>query len=97
MSAKQVDAFIVELGTIRPETAELAIKHRLPSSGPRAWPSTGGLIGYSGNLVEMNRKPARHGEAHSPAGERHRRRASGGRGRQGNEQGQGEAGERERR
>src|SRR6516164_7835764 len=39
MSAKQVDAFIIELGTIRPESAELAIKHRLPSSGPRAWPS----------------------------------------------------------
>ncbi len=58
MSARQVDAFIVELGTIRPETAELAIKHRLPSSGPRAWPSTGGLIGYSGNLVEMNRLAA---------------------------------------
>jgi putative ABC transport system substrate-binding protein len=60
MSAKQVDAFIVELGTIRPETAELAIKHRLPSSGPRAWPSTGGLIGYSGNLVEMNRLAANY-------------------------------------
>src|SRR5262249_14455190 len=30
-------------------------------------------------------KPARHGEAHSPAGERHRRRASRGRGRHGNE------------
>jgi ABC-type uncharacterized transport system substrate-binding protein len=58
MSAKRVDAFIVELGTIRPETAELAIKHRLPSSGPRVWPSTGGLIGYSGNLVEMNRLAA---------------------------------------
>ena len=58
MSAKQVDAFIVELGTIRPETAELAIQHRLPSSGPRGWPSTGGLIGYSGNLVEMNRLAA---------------------------------------
>jgi putative ABC transport system substrate-binding protein len=58
MSAKQVDAFIVELGTIRPETAELAIKHRLPSSGPRGWPSTGGLIGYSGNPVEMNQLAA---------------------------------------
>jgi putative tryptophan/tyrosine transport system substrate-binding protein len=58
MSAKQVDAFTVELGTIRPETAELAIKHRLPSSGPRAWPSTGGLIGYSGNPVEMNQLAA---------------------------------------
>jgi putative ABC transport system substrate-binding protein len=46
MSAKRVDAFIIELGTIRPETAELAIKHRLPSSGPREWPSTGGLVGY---------------------------------------------------
>jgi ABC transporter substrate binding protein len=43
------------------------------------------------------RKPARHGEAHSSTSERHRRRASGGRGRQGNEQGQGEAGEQERR
>jgi transposase len=36
--------------------------------------------------AQANRwKPARHGEAHSPAGERHRRRASGGRGRHGNE------------
>ena len=58
MSAKQVDAFIIELGTIRPETAELAIKHRLPSSGPRLWPSTGGLIGYSGNVAEINRLAA---------------------------------------
>jgi len=58
MVAKRVDAFIVELGTIRPETAELAIEHRLPSSGPRAWPSTGGLIGYSGNLAEMTRLAA---------------------------------------
>src|SRR5262249_51322554 len=40
------------------------------------------------------RKPARHGEAHSPAGERHGGRASGGRGRRGNEQGQGTAEER---
>src|SRR5262249_61758385 len=48
MSAKRVDAFIIELGTIRPETAELAIKHRLPSSGPRAWPSAGGPSGGSG-------------------------------------------------
>jgi len=58
MSAKRVDAFIIELGTIRPETAELAIKHRLPSSGPRAWPSAGGLIGYSGNLAETYRLAA---------------------------------------
>jgi putative ABC transport system substrate-binding protein len=58
MSAKQVDAFIIELGTIRPESAELAIKHRLPSSGPRAWPSAGGLIGYSGNVAEINRLAA---------------------------------------
>ena len=28
-------------GTIRPETAELAIKHRLPLSGPSAWRSAG--------------------------------------------------------
>src|SRR5262249_49946391 len=40
------------------------------------------------------RKPARHGEAHSSTGERDARRASGGRGRQGNEQDQGTAGER---
>src|SRR5262249_52731558 len=53
MSAKRVDAFIIELGTIRSETAELAIKHRLPSSGPRVWPSAGGLIGYSGNPAEI--------------------------------------------
>ena len=58
MSAKQVDAFIIELGTIRPESAELAIKHRLPSSGPRAWPLAGGLIGYSGNVAEINRLAA---------------------------------------
>ena len=58
MSAKQVDAFIIELGTIRPESAELAIKHRLPSSGPRAWPPAGGLIGYSGNVAEINRLAA---------------------------------------
>ena len=58
MSAKQVDAFIIELGTIRPESAELAIKHRLPSSGPRAWPSAGGLIGYSGNVAEIHRLAA---------------------------------------
>ena len=43
MSAKRVDAFIIELGTIRSEIAELAIKYRLPSSGPRAWPSAGPL------------------------------------------------------
>jgi putative tryptophan/tyrosine transport system substrate-binding protein len=58
MSAKRVNAFTVELGTIRPETAELAIKHRLPSSGPRAWPLTGGLIGYSGNAAEISRLAA---------------------------------------
>jgi len=58
MSAKQVDAFIIELGTIRPESAELAIKHRLPSSGPRAWPPAGGLIGYSGNVAEIHRLAA---------------------------------------
>jgi putative tryptophan/tyrosine transport system substrate-binding protein len=58
MSAKRVDAFIIELGTIRPETAELAIKHRLPSSGPRAWPSAGGLVGYSGNVAEIHRLAA---------------------------------------
>jgi putative ABC transport system substrate-binding protein len=58
MSAKRVDAFIIELGTIRPETAELAIKHWLPSSGPRAWPSAGGLIGYSGNFAEIHRLAA---------------------------------------
>ena len=58
MSAKRVDAFIIELGTIRPESAELAIKHRLPSSGPRAWPLAGGLIGYSGNVAEINRLAA---------------------------------------
>src|SRR5262249_6700992 len=40
------------------------------------------------------RKPARHGEAHSSTGERDARRTSGGRGRQGNEQDQGTAGER---
>src|SRR5262249_7244210 len=38
------------------------------------------------------RKPAGHGEAHSSTGERDARRASGGRGRQGDEQGQGGAG-----
>ena len=58
MSAKRLDAFIIELGTIRPESAELAIKHRLPSSGPRAWPPAGGLIGYSGNVAEINRLAA---------------------------------------
>jgi ABC-type uncharacterized transport system substrate-binding protein len=58
MNAKRVDAFIVELGTIRPETAELAIKHRLPSSGPGEWPPAGGLIGYSGNLAEIHRLAA---------------------------------------
>jgi putative ABC transport system substrate-binding protein len=58
MSAKRVNAFTVELGTIRPETAELAIKHRLPSSGPRAWALTGGLIGYSGNAAEISRLAA---------------------------------------
>src|SRR5260370_34205410 len=58
MSAKRVDAFIIELGTIRPQTSELAIKHRLPSSGPRAWPSAGGLIGYSGNVAEIHRLAA---------------------------------------
>jgi putative tryptophan/tyrosine transport system substrate-binding protein len=58
MSAKRADAVIVELGTIRAETAELAIKHRLPSAGSRAWPSAGGLIGYSGNLAEIYRLAA---------------------------------------
>jgi putative ABC transport system substrate-binding protein len=58
MSAKRVDAFIIELGTIRSEIAELAIKHRLPSSGPRAWPSAGGLIGYSGSPAEIYRLAA---------------------------------------
>src|SRR5262249_61751234 len=58
LSSKRVHAFMGELGTMRPETAEFAIKHRLPSSGPRAWPSTGGLIGYSGNQAEINRLAA---------------------------------------
>jgi putative ABC transport system substrate-binding protein len=58
MRDKQVDAFIIELGTIRPETSELAVKHRLPSSGPRAWPAAGGLIGYSGNVADTQRLAA---------------------------------------
>jgi putative ABC transport system substrate-binding protein len=58
MREKRVDAFIIELGTIRPQTAELAMRHRLPSSGPRAWPSAGGLIGYSGNVAEVQRLAA---------------------------------------
>jgi putative ABC transport system substrate-binding protein len=49
MSAKRLDAFIIELGTIR---------HRLPSSGPGAWPLAGGLIGYSGNVAEIHRLAA---------------------------------------
>ena len=58
MTAKRVDAFIIELGTIRSESAELAIKYRLPSSGPQVWPSAGGLIGYSGNPAEIYRLAA---------------------------------------
>jgi putative ABC transport system substrate-binding protein len=58
MRQKRVDAFVIELGTIRPETSELAIRHRLPSSGPRAWPAAGGLIGYSSNVAEMQRLAA---------------------------------------
>ena len=53
-----MDAFIIELGAIRSESAELAIKHRLPSSGPQVWPSAGGLIGYSGNPAEIYRLAA---------------------------------------
>jgi putative ABC transport system substrate-binding protein len=55
MRQKRVDAFIIELGTIRPETSELAIRHRLPSAGARAWPAAGGLIGYSSNVAEIQR------------------------------------------
>ena len=49
---------------------------------------------YQQGLLTLQRKrtggnPARHGEAHSSTGERDARRASGGRGRQGNEQDQG--------
>src|SRR5262245_28226944 len=58
MNKKRADAFIIELGTIRPETSELAIRHRLPSSGPRAWPVAGGLIGYSGSVAEIQRLAA---------------------------------------
>jgi hypothetical protein len=58
MTAKRVDAFIIKLGTIRSESAELAIKYRLPSSGPQVWPSAGGLIGYSGNPAEIYRLAA---------------------------------------
>jgi ABC-type uncharacterized transport system substrate-binding protein len=58
MREKRVDAFIIELGTIRPETSELAVSHRLPSSGPRAWPAAGGLIGYSGNVADTQRLAA---------------------------------------
>ncbi len=58
MREKRVDAFIIEFGTIRPETSELAVRHRLPSSGPRAWPAAGGLIGYSGNTAETQRLAA---------------------------------------
>src|SRR5262249_58244261 len=54
--------------------------------------------GLAHATAQANRwKPAGHGEAYSSTGERDARRASGGRGRQGNEQGQGEAGGRERR
>ena len=60
MRAKRVDAFIIELGTIRPETSELAVRHRLPSSGPRAWPAAGGLIGYSGNVADTQRLAAEY-------------------------------------
>src|SRR5262249_54477989 len=56
LSTTMHHAFIIELGTIRSETAELAIKHRLPSSGPRAWPSAGGLMGYSGTPAEIHRR-----------------------------------------
>jgi hypothetical protein len=54
---------------------------------------------YQQGLLTLQRKrtggkPARHGEAHSSTSERDARRASGGRGRQGNEQDQGTAGER---
>jgi putative ABC transport system substrate-binding protein len=58
MRQKRVDAFIIELGTIRPETSELAIRYRLPSSGSRAWPAAGGLIGYSGSVAEIQRLAA---------------------------------------
>jgi hypothetical protein len=49
--------------------------------------------------IDPNKREAAnsHGEAHSSTGERDARRASGGRGRQGNEQDQGTAGERRER
>ena len=59
MAAQQIGALIVQGSMARPETVELAIKHRLPSFGSgRAWPTLGGLMSYSGNLAEMFREAA---------------------------------------
>jgi putative ABC transport system substrate-binding protein len=58
---KEVGAVIVQGSIMRPQTVELAIRHRLPSfgSGP-AWPHEGGLMSYSYSLSEMYRSVAEY-------------------------------------
>ena len=58
MSAKRAEALIVQGSMIRKGTADLAIKHRLPSFGGGAWPKEGGLISYSASLAEVYREAA---------------------------------------
>ena len=54
MSARKVDAVIVQGSMIRQDTVDLAIKHRLPSLGSnRSWPLSGGLMSYSASLAEV--------------------------------------------
>jgi putative tryptophan/tyrosine transport system substrate-binding protein len=54
MTARKVDAVIVQGSLIRKETVDLAIKHRLPSLGSnRSWPVSGGLMSYSASLAEV--------------------------------------------
>jgi putative ABC transport system substrate-binding protein len=59
MSAKRVDAVIIQGTMIRQETAELAIKHWLPSFGSnRLWPVNGGLMAYAPSFDEVYREAA---------------------------------------
>jgi len=59
MIAKGSQALIVQGSLVRPEAADLALKHRLPSlSSPSIWPRAGGLLSYSADFSAMLREAA---------------------------------------
>jgi ABC-type uncharacterized transport system substrate-binding protein len=59
LAAKRVDAVIIQGSVSRREAAELALKHRLPSTSTvPVWPSWGGLMSYASSGDELYRAVA---------------------------------------